>query len=57
MSDEDMIDYSNCLFILEDIIDTFPIKDMEILFDIIEKNLKAQFSKSIVNNFNVLMMF
>lgn len=43
-----MIDYSNCLYILEDIFETFPIKDMELLFDIIENNLKAQLSKSIV---------
>ncbi len=49
MSDENMIDYSNCIFILEDIIDTFPIKDMETLFDILENSLKSQLSKSIVN--------
>lgn len=43
-----MIDYSNCIFILEDIIDTFPIKDMETLFDILENSLKSQLNKSIV---------
>jgi len=47
-----MIDYSNCIFILEDIIDTFPIKDMEALFDILENSLKSQLTKSIVINFN-----
>lgn len=50
MSDEEMFDYSNCLFILEDIFETFPIKYMEALFDILETSLKAQLSKSIVIN-------
>ena len=54
MSDENMIDYSNCIFILEDIIDTFPIKDMEILFDILENSLKSQLSKSIVKNYYLI---
>ncbi len=49
MSDENIIvDYSNCIIILEDIIDSFPIKDMEILFDILENSLKSQLTKSIV---------
>jgi hypothetical protein len=42
-----MMDYLSSLYILEDIIETFPIKDMELLFDIIEKNLKSQMSKSV----------
>lgn len=42
-----MMDYLSSLYILEDIIETFPIKDMEILFDIIEKNLKSQLNKSV----------
>jgi hypothetical protein len=42
MSDEEIIDYSSFLVIVEDILDTFPIKDLELLFDILEKNLKTK---------------
>lgn len=42
-----MMDYLSSLLILEDIIETFPIKDMELLFDIIENNQKSQLSKSV----------
>lgn len=48
LSEMEIIDYySSCLIIIEDIIETFPIKDAESLFDILEANLKskAQVSK------------
>jgi len=57
MSDENIIvDYSNCIVILEDIIDTFPIKDMENLFDILENSLKSQLTKSIVKSINFFLL-
>ena len=42
MSDNDLIDYSSYLVIVEDIIDTFPIKDLEKVFIILEKNLNTK---------------
>ncbi len=42
MTDKDMIDYSSYLVIVEDIMDTFPIKDLERVFEILEKNLKTK---------------
>lgn len=56
LSEEKIMDYYSSLYILEDIIETFPIKDMELLFDIIEKNLKSQQSKS-VRNFCFVLLF
>lgn len=42
MSEEDMIDYSSFLVIMEDILETFPIQNLEEIFNIIEKNIKTK---------------
>jgi THO complex subunit 1 len=42
LSDEDIIDYSSFLVIVEDILDTCPILDVEDLFNLLEANLKSK---------------
>ena len=42
MSDQEIIDYSSYLVIVEDILETFPIKDLEIIFDIVEDNINTK---------------
>lgn len=50
LSEEEIIDPSNCLVILDDILETFPINDIEILFEIfVNKFLKSQ---PLVSKFN-----
>lgn len=39
---EQILDNSSYLIILEDILETLPIKDIENLFSIIEENLKSK---------------
>lgn len=42
LSDEEIIEYSSFLVIIEDILETFPIKTVEVIFDILEQNLKLK---------------
>jgi THO complex subunit 1 len=42
ISDENIIDYSNFLVIVEDILDTCPIQDVENIFNLLEMNLKSK---------------
>ena len=46
-SDEEIIEYSSFLVIIEDILETFPIKTVELIFDILESNLKKKPSVSV----------
>jgi len=47
LSDEEIIEYSSFLVIIEDILETFPIKTVELIFDILESNLKKKPSVSV----------
>jgi hypothetical protein len=49
MSEEEILDYTSFLVIMEDVLETFPIRDLEQIFDLFEKNIK---SKSYVRNSN-----
>lgn len=42
MTDREIIDYTSFLVIVEDILETVPINDLEILFDRFESNLKIK---------------
>lgn len=50
MADEEIVDYSSFLVIVEDILETFPIKNLESLFDIFERNLTSKQYVKIINN-------
>jgi hypothetical protein len=55
MSDEQIIDYYSFLVIIEDILETFPIKNLEVIFDIIESNLKNK--QNVRMNYNLQSLF
>jgi hypothetical protein len=42
MSDEQILDYTSFLIIIEDIIETFPIEHLENIFDKVEANFKSK---------------
>ncbi len=42
MSEENILDYTSLLVIMEDILETFPIKDIEEVFYLLENTLKTQ---------------
>jgi THO complex subunit 1 len=56
MSDHEILDYSSFLVIVEDILETFPIKDLEGLFDKIESNLKSKSYSSFNDNRKLTML-
>lgn len=42
LSNLEIIDFSSFLLIVEDILETFPIKDIEVLFNLVDSYLKTK---------------
>lgn len=56
LSEVDLIDYSTCLYIIEDVFETFPINELETIFDLFEKNLRTKNSSQFQNRENLIIL-